>query len=501
MATNNMPWGDAFIVQTPTLDRWSQQLYQEQKIRQAKQQQEDAALDANIQKEIGKVRSVDTPEVIQAYHDYKQGKKQLLFDKQLQKDPLAYNQAQQKVLQDYQRVFTTANKSAEIKDMQKQLATDRIKNPNAYADDFGDRIATLINTPVSKAGQHEVYGDLTNPDSYRYQGSNTDWSKIVNDAAGKTIKSSGTPTTLPGGLQTSTPIYEYGNTPAQIKDNILGTMAVHQTGRDAAYTWDHIPEADIEKTVKDFQAIPKEDWQKMGLQEPQDIMPKNPDNKAENLASYFAMKHFIANRPRFVENKLQDNKKAVLDYNLNKSLILAGVNHGYRNAEIKLRDELKNRDESGQNDAMDELYDEVKKDALNNRIKYEPVEGQPYDQYQMKATPGMKKIFGVPDGKGHMIYPDDFRFSKDFTKVTPVYLEHSYDDKNNRTEEVVKDKNNRAKVLMDLSKPILESEFKQRWKKEIMGAGAYGKTLKGGGQKTSVPAENKVEDLRKKYNY
>src|SRR4051812_4363238 len=124
MATNNMPWGDAFIVQTPTLDRWSQQLYQEQKIRQAKQQQEDAALDANIQKEIGKVRSVDTPEVIQAYHDYKQGKKQLLFDKQLQKDPLAYNQAQQKVLQDYQRVFTTANKSAEIKDMQKQLATD-----------------------------------------------------------------------------------------------------------------------------------------------------------------------------------------------------------------------------------------------------------------------------------------------------------------------------------------------------------------------------------------
>ena len=471
------PYGDIFYVQTPTLDRWSQQLYQEQKIRQLKQQQEDAALDATLQKEVSKVRSVDTPEVIQAYHDYKQGRKQLLFNKDLQKDPLAFNQAQQKVLQDYQRVFTTANKSAEVKEMAKTLGSI---GGSDRADDYGQRLNTLMNTPISQLQNHPVYGnELLDVDKYRYGGPNTNWSKIVNEAAGKTNKVEGATTVLPGGLQTSTPVYEYGNTPAQIKDNILGAMSMHQAGRDAAYTWDHIPEADIEQTIKDFHAIPKEDWQKMGLEEPQDIMPKNPDNKAENLASYFAMKHFIANRPRLVENKLQDNKKAELDYNLNKSLILARVNHGYRDAEIKLRDELKNRNESGQNDVMDELYDEVKKDALNSKIKYEPAAGQPYDQYQMKATPGMKKSFGVPDAKGHVIYPDDFRFSKDFTKVTPIYLEHYTDDKGNRTEEVVKDKNGRAKVLMDLSKPILESEFKQRWKKDIMGAGAYGKTLKG----------------------
>jgi hypothetical protein len=499
MATNNMPWGDAFIVQTPTLDRWSQQLYQEQKIRQAKQQQEDAALDANIQKEIGKVRSVDTPEVIQAYHDYKQGKKQLLFDKQLQKDPLGYNQAQQKVLQDYQKVFTTANKSAEIKDLVKNIGTIGASD---RSDDYGQRVATLMNTPLSQLTNHPVYGDeLMNVDKYRYPGPNTNWADVINKGAGETRKIAGTPVSINGGLQTSTPIYETRRSGKEVKDYLTGYMATHIGSKDAEWEWDHTPESVIKDTIKQYQALPKETWEQRGLKEPEDLLSKNPDSKAENLASLKAMQYVISTRPRLVENKLQDNKKAVLDYNLNKSLILAMVNHGYKDAEIKLRDELKNRDESGQNDAMDELYDEVKKDALNSKIKYEPAEGKPYEQYQMKATPGMKKLFGVPDGKGHMIYPDDFRFSKDFTKVTPVYLEHSYDNKNNRTEEVVKDKNNRAKVLMDLSKPILESEFKQRWKREIMGAGAYGKTLKGGGQKNSVPAENKVEDLRKKYNY
>lgn len=320
------PYGDIFYVQTPTLDHWAGQLYQEQRIRQAKQQQEDAALDANIQKEIGKVRSVDTPEVIKAYQNYKGLKQKILFDKQLQKDPLAYNQAQQAANQAYQNIFSTANKSAELKDMSKQLTTDRVKNPNAYADDFGGKMNMLMNTPISGLMQNP---ELTNWDNYRYQGSNTDWSKIVNDAAGKTQKMEGQTTTLPGGLQTSTPVYEFGNTPAQIKDNILGAMAVHQTGRDAAYTWDHLPEQDIANTVKEFQAIPKEDWQKMGLQGPQDILPKNPDNKAENLASYYAMKHFIANRPRLVENKLQTNLKAVKDLDWARDQAMENMKFGH----------------------------------------------------------------------------------------------------------------------------------------------------------------------------
>jgi hypothetical protein len=496
MATNNMPWGDAFIVQTPTLDRWSQQLYQEQKIRQVKQQQEDAALDANIQKEIGKVRSVDTPEVIQAYHDYKQGRKQLLFDKQLQKDPLAYNQAQQKVLQNYQKVFTTANKSSELKDMQKQLTSDRMKNPNAYADDFGERMTTLMNTPVSGVGQHEVYGDLTNPDSYRYQGSNTDWAKIVNDSAGKTIKSAGTPTILPGGLQTSTPIYEFGNTPAQIKDNILGAMAVHQTGRDAAYTWDHIPEADIEKTVKDFQAIPKEDWQKMGLQGPQDIMPKNPDNKAENLASYFAMKHFIANRPRLVENKLQNNLKAIKDLDWSRDQVMEGIKFGHQK-------KLKEGEQKVVDNWITGYWDKRISDAKS---------GPPsaYQGPEFVGTKGAHKI--ELDGVAakalarNGVEPSELYITQD-NKLLPIFYEYQedYDANGKKTGTSIKrDDNGNPVADKEYSRPIsmdqayLSMGYKGQTKKDLGGTmqGTYqvpkNETKKGA---------TKVEDLRKKYNY
>lgn len=479
MAQNNSAYGDIFLVQTPTLDRIGQQLYQEQRLRQARQQQEDAALDASISKEIGKVRSVDTPDVINSWNTYKQLKKNLLFNNALQKDPLAYNEAQMAANRAYQNIFTTANRSAELKDMQKQLTSDRIKNPNAYSDDFGERMATLMQTPISSVQQHPQYGDLTNWDNYKYQGSNTDFGKIVRENAGQPKQVYTESKILDGGLQTQLTPYMYGNTPGQIKDAVLGAMAMHQTGRDAAYQWDHTPEKEIEETIKAYQALPKEHWQKMGLNGPQDLLPKNPDNKAENYASLLAMKYAISNAPKEGTPVFRENKAAVLNWQLNKDKIMEGLRHGNRIAEISFRDQLKNKSDAEQEDLMDELYDNLKQDALKNRKVYKTANGSSFDQYEVKTTEGMKNLFTKTDAKGHKIYPDVIRFSKDFSQVVPVFLEHYYDEATKSyTPEIVKDKNGDAKVLTDLSQPLLEPEFKQRWKKEIMGADAYGKSLK-----------------------
>lgn len=441
---NQLPYGDAFLVSTPTLDRWSQQLYQEQKIRQAKQQQEDAALDAGLQKEVGKARSVDTPEIIQAYHDYKQGKKQLLFNKDLQKDPLAFNKAQQKVLQDYQRVFTTANKSAELKEMAKSLGSI---GGSDRSDDYGQRLNALMNTPISQLQNHPVYGnELLDMDKYRYGGPNTNWSKIVNDAAGKTNKVEGKTITLPGGLQTSTPVYEYGNTPAQIKDNILGAMSMRQAGRDASYTWDHIPEADIEKTVKDFQAIPKEDWQKMGLEGPQDIMPKNPDNKAENLASYYAMKHFIANRPRLVENKLQNNLKAIKDLDWARDQVMEVIKFGHQK-------KLKEGEQKTVDNWIAGYWDQRITDAKS---------GPPavYEDRNQVGTKGAHQIqLDAVAAKAlarNGSEPSELYVTQD-GKILPIFYEYQedYDEKGKKTGTSIKrDDNGNPVVDKEYSKPI-----------------------------------------------
>lgn len=499
MAKQQAAYGDVFLVQTPTLDRWSQQLYQEQRIREAKHQQENAALDAGISKDLGKVRSIDAPEIIKDYHDLKQIRKQLLFNKQLHNDPVVYNQLQQQGLQKYQDIVSKSNKSAEVKDMAKGLgsigASDR-------ADDYGQRINALMNTPLSQLQNHPVYGnELLDVDKYRYGGPNTNFADIVQKGIGQPKQVYSKEELMDGGLQTKITPYMYGSTPSQVKDYVLGATAMHQAGRDASWLWDHASESEKNETIKAYQALPKDYWQKIGLPGPQDLMPKNPDNKAENYASLLAMKYAIANAPKEGTPVYRENKAATMSAQEAKEKRMLALRHDYSEDEIRLRDNLKNKNESEQGDMMDELYDNVIKDARNNRMKYEPASGKPFNQYQIKATPAMKKSFGIPDGKGHMMYPDDFRLSEDGTKVTPIYLEHSYDEKGNRTEEVVKGKDNRAKVLTDLSKPILESEFKQRWKKEIMGAGAYGKTLKGGGAKNKSVSENKVEDLRKKYNY
>lgn len=470
------PYGDIFLTSTPTLDKLSQQLYAEQQMRTQLKIKENQALDAGIQKEIGKVRSVDTPEVIQSYNNYKQLKKQLLFDKNLQKDPLAYNQAQQAANQAYQDIFTKANQSAEVKEMAKTMTTDRFKNPDAYADDYGQRVATLMNTPLSGLQQHQQYGDLTNWDQYRYQGSNTDFAKNVKDAMGQPRQVYTSSKVLDGGLQTQLTPYHFGNAPAQVYENLIGSFAMHRTGRDASLQWDKIPQAQIEATVQKYQQIPKEKWEKMGLPAPQDL-GQFSDNKADNYAKYLAMNYAINNEPKEGAPVFRENKKAVLDWQLNKDKIMEGIRHGNREDEIRLRDNLKDKNDTEQNDAIDDLYDGLKVDAIKDRRPYKSSTGQSSDQYTMKATEGVKKLFATHDSKGHLVYPDELRFSKDFSTVIPTYFEHYTDDKGNRLPEVVKSDNGDTKVINDLSKPIMESEFKERWKKELMGAGAYGKSL------------------------
>ena len=428
MATSQFPYGDAFIVQTPTLDRWSQQMYIEQKQRQAKQQQEDAAIDATLQKEVGKVRSVDTPEVIQAYHDYKQGRKQLLFNKELQKDPLAFNQAQQKVLQDYQRVFTTANKSEELKNMQKELSTDRIKNPNAYADDFGQRMATLMNTPVSKVGQHEVYGDLTNWDKYMYGGSNTDFGKMVRDGVGHTPrKYYGKEVPIEGGLQYKTPVYEYGNTPSQVKDYLVGAMSMRQAGRDAAYQWDRLPEKEIEETIKAYQSLPKDYWEKIGLKEPQDLFPKNPDNKAENYASFLAMKDAISRAPIEGKPEFRKDEAAMMRAQEAKERRMQALRHADAKDLIKFKKDIDPNDTELNNVWYESYLDKVMSDAKQHGERhhvFNPKTGESQLYYNMvKPDPFLLKSFSIGTAT-----PDRIGVT-DSGELIPIFIK--YDDKGN----------------------------------------------------------------------
>ena len=491
------PYGDIVLVQTPTLDSVAKQLYATQQMRQVQQQKENQALDAQMQKEYANVRSVDIPDVVRGYNEVKNLKKQLYFNKSIQRDPLAYNQVQQQINEAQGRLNGLINGSSEMKETNKAYNAAHLKNPDAFDDNYGQIMATQMNTPYNQLRNHPIYGDLTNPDTYTYKGSNTNFNDYVSKAYGQPKKILGKEEPLDKqGIQFRTPVYEYGNTPGQVFEGLVNSLD-HKTERDAAFKWKQLNPEDIQKVEQQYAAIPQSKWEQMGVPGPQKI-DLRAGGDAEKYMRLLAMQNAVNTQPRLSAYQNRTLEKAKEDFNLNKSLILARVNHGYRDAEIRLRDELKNKGESEQNDIVDELYDNLKEDALKNPKQYKPAKGEPYSQYSIKATEPIKKMFAVQDAKGHLIYPDDIRYSKDLQNVVPIFYEHYEDKKGNRLPDVIVDDKGVAKVNADYSKPILEQEFKERYKKELLGVSGYNKSLKVPKKETS---STHIETLRQKYNY
>lgn len=212
----------------------------------------------------------------------------------------------------------------------------------------------------------------------------------------------------------------------------------------------------------------------------------------------------------FMAQTIADHDIKSIEYEKGKDELglakeMAAIRHNYTLAEQEAKQKLKDKSTGAQESIIDNLYEGLKNDAKANPVKYEPASGMPTTHYQIKASEAMRKMFAVPGDKGHLIYPDDIRFSNDFKTVTPIFFAtYGPDDdlpKGKSVGDYKMDKNGRAQVIKEMSHPILESEFRQLYKKEIMGAGAYGKELsKGGGSAGSDESVN-MESLRTKYNY
>lgn len=439
------PYGDIFLVNTPTLDRVSQQLYAEQKQRQALQLQENKAIDMGIQKELGKVRSVDTPEIIQSYNNYKQLKKQLLFDKNIQKDPLAYNKLQQAANQAYQDIFTQANQSAEVKEMAKTMTTDRFKNPDAYSDDYGQRVSTLMNTPLSGLQQHPQYGDLTNWDQYRYQGSNTDFAKLLRDNMGQPQIRHTDSRVIDSGLQTEYTPYKFGNNPLGVYEGLVGGFAQHRVGRDAAYQWDRIPQSQIDATVQKYKQISKEKWQRMGLPAPQDL-GNFSDNKADNYAKYLAMNYAINNEPLQDKPYMKENKKAIMDAQEAKDKRMLALRHANAKELIQFKKDIDPNDTEMNNLWVENYLGQLTKEALQKpSVEYKYQGGSKVEEHDIPVDP----VLGKALAEGNKT-PDAIRVDNNGNFRRIFYQRYGKDEEKGKLEGEIK-KGANGKIAVDES--------------------------------------------------
>jgi len=399
------PYGDIFIVNTPSLDRTAQQLYVAQQQRQLRQQQENQELDKMLQKDFANIRSVDTPDVVDSYTRYKQLKKNLLFNKDLQRDPMLYNKAQQAANEAYSEMNQRINQSKEIKDMTKTMTTDRFKNPDAYADDYGQRVMALNSTPIS--GLHQ-YPDLVNWDNYRYQGSNTNFNDIVSKVYGQPRKIVGKEEALDKqGIQFRAPVYEYGTPPAQVYEGLVNSLD-HKAERDAAYKWKQLTPDVVQGIEQQYNSIPQAKWEQMGLAVPQKIDIRGGSD-AEKYMRLLAMQNAINTNPRLVNYENRTSEKAKMDLQYDRDLKMQALKHANAKDLIKFKKDIDPNDQELNDMWVTEYVSKLKNEAYQRGVyPYKYGNSSAVQEYNIPVDPVLGKALSVGG-----VEPDAVRVDKD----------------------------------------------------------------------------------------
>lgn len=462
---NQIPWGHPYggivDVETPTLDRVTQQLQQQRAARQAYEQKESQNTDELLNKEMSNVRSIDTPQVIDAYNIYKEQKKKLLFDKGLQNNPKAYAAAQQQTNASYANAMSLINKSTQLNQQGKQIAANRLAKPDAYDDEAGKMLSTYYNTPMDKLTAADYNGqkvDLTNPDAYRYKAGNADFQKIQQAAIGKPVTHYDNGQTDESGIQTTQHGFQYGNTPGQYRQVYLSGLAGNQANRGARYNWSQKSQQDLDSLDAAYQNSPN--WQKLGIA-PQQLPPYNPNDPVGNEATFQAKQYLVNMNPAEVKASVTTNQGAKINKQLSNQEVMEALKENDREKLKALGHTFKQMDVQQQSKVLDDTYNTMVDQAkAGNRYIYKTGEGTVSKAYELPASPALKKEFSVPDDKGHPIYPDAFQISEDGKSVRPIFYKPG---------EAAKTGGTKA-IDQTVSKPMSAVEFKARLGKGLFGA-------------------------------
>lgn len=432
-------------------------------MRRQQADRENSQLEQQFNKEFSNVRSADSEDVINSWNNYKQLKKQLLFNKDAQRDPKMFNKLQQATNEALAHTYQTINRSTELKKQGEALLQERKVHPEKFADDFGNKVTEFNKTPMSQLADHP-YGDLSNPDTYRYKGSLTNFQPLLQKAAG-TPRELGVPreTVEPGGLQRRISTFKGANSPYDFYNNIIGSLVGSNAPRDFVGTFGEITPEQEQLITEQFNKLKADPKFKAAYGDMEQDFPASAyQTQTGHIAKVLAMQHAI-NNPITEKVDYKPITSAVEDRKEKFRRTMEQVRQGNREALIGLRHEYKTSDANKKSQMENGVYDEMKADALKNPAKYKDTSGKESTNYIMNTTPDVQAILAVKDEKGHDTPVDQVVFTPDGYVKGIVYKR---DEKGN----LLPKGQNGYPVDSKLSSKMLESEFKARWIKGIFGA-------------------------------
>lgn len=334
-------FGDIYTVQTPALDKLSNQLYYEQRQREAQQARNQQLLDAEFAKNLSGIRDVDIADLTKAYSNFKLANQSLMR----QKGGGTPDQ-QLDLLRKKAQVYDIINASKNAREEEKEYRKGLQSHPDRYDDNAHDYLLERISTPIGSLGLSSKYKDangnpidLRNGQSYLYKGTDFDLGNALRKASGSPKN---TPyqkeEALPGNLGKSVTNYQFGNNPLVFKEQLMGEFATNKGGRAAGPLWDAIPEDQKQLVDQMYKDIPPEKWERMtGSRTPIPLIVFNPNNKAELLANYQAKLHAINNDPvpiktqqlydrNAIMNKQEGFREKAADLRFQRAKVLVGLN-------------------------------------------------------------------------------------------------------------------------------------------------------------------------------
>lgn len=171
------PYGDIYSIATPerAVNAIADKIYREKQMQEQQKRMEEKALDDDFGKNIARVKSVDVPEITQAYNEFKQAHIGLQ-----KKGNQATPEDQMAVLLAKAKVNEAINGSVQDKEYIK-LRADEVKGDRKgrYNPDANIKLQELLNTPTSKRNR-----DLDD-DKLMFKYSFPDLTKVIGEAVGK----------------------------------------------------------------------------------------------------------------------------------------------------------------------------------------------------------------------------------------------------------------------------------------------------------------------------
>ena len=438
------PYGDISTFQAPHLDNTVNMLYQERKQQQAKREAELAAIDDDMNKEYSKVRSQDIPEFTNAWSDYRKTRIVSLFDKNLQRDPIAFQNAKRAEQLALGKVYEVGNGSAEYKDHLKQVQEWAKTHPEELPENYGQLMTTAMNlksgdNPNLVIGKNPdgtpIVKNLRDPLSFRELTPTYNFTPIIDKAAG-TPQPTGFDETPIGtkGLQIGRQEYKSTAVPSKVYESIMTSMSdadpkkSRSARKTAAQLGSQISDEDYAKVEQAYISRNPDDLRKQGEKLVRFDTPKTPEQK---YAQVVAMQYGINKAHTLGDYKpieIEENKMAAQAAKERQNAVF---NSDLRKGEDEYRDNLKRRYEMSKSKGDDKsaslILDRYIQSQYNEGLPERPftVEGKQFIGRQVKLSPDLaEKYYNKEIVNGDLKVnqiPSSFIITNDKKYLVPIF--------------------------------------------------------------------------------